>query len=120
MATLQQVKTHLNIDNSDTTHDVELQMFLEAAEEWVATKVADTTPKPVQLAILFLVAHLWDPQRGPVAAPLDDVNQPIAAGFGFAIPNRVRELLDPYMTAASTPRYSFPDARCYPDPIERN
>lgn len=48
-------------------------------------------PAPVRTAVLELVRHLWRPQRGTAARPVDDSPAP-----GYLIPNRVRELLDPY------------------------
>lgn len=48
-------------------------------------------PAPIRTAVLELVRHLWRPQRGTSARPVDDSPAP-----GYLIPNRVRELLDPY------------------------
>ena len=48
-------------------------------------------PAPIRTAVLELVSHLWRPQRGTSARPVDDSPAP-----GYLIPNRVRELLDPY------------------------
>ncbi len=48
-------------------------------------------PAPIRTAVLELVRHLWRPQRGTAARPVDDSPAP-----GYLIPNRVRELLDPY------------------------
>lgn len=53
------------------------------------------------LAARLMLQHLWRTQRGsargPVIAGGDDydVNEPVA-GWGYAIPNRVLELLAPY------------------------
>ena len=47
-------------------------------------------PAPIRTAVLELVNHLWRPQRGTAARPADD------GPPGYLIPNRVRELLDPY------------------------
>ncbi len=47
-------------------------------------------PAPIRTAVLELVSHLWRPQRGTAARPADD------GPPGYLIPNRVRELLDPY------------------------
>ena len=47
-------------------------------------------PAPIRAAVLELVSHLWRPQRGTAARPADD------GPPGYLIPNRVRELLDPY------------------------
>ncbi len=48
-------------------------------------------PAPVRTAVLGPVRHLWRPRRGAAARPVDDSPAP-----GYLIPNRVRELLDPY------------------------
>ena len=48
-------------------------------------------PAPVRTAVLELVRHLWRPQLGSTARPADDGSPP-----GYLIPNRVRELLDPF------------------------
>jgi len=47
-------------------------------------------PAPIRTAVLELVRHLWRPQLGTAARPAED------NGPGYLIPNRVRELLDPY------------------------
>ena len=47
-------------------------------------------PAPIRTAVLELVRHLWRPQLGAMARATED-NAP-----GYLIPNRVRELLDPY------------------------
>lgn len=102
--TLDKLKRDLNIEEHDD--DDELTFFLAAATTWVAKRVQDISPEPVQLAILNLVNHLWETQRGPAAGPLDEdtLNRP---GLGYAIPNRVAQLLGPYVGGA-TPRGSFP------------
>ncbi|MFF2650386.1 head-tail connector protein [Streptomyces sp. NPDC058045] len=57
-------------------------------------------PATITLAARMLVQHLWRTQtasRGPVLAGGDDysVTEPVP-GFGYAIPNRVLQLLEPY------------------------
>lgn len=47
-------------------------------------------PAPIRTAVLELVRHLHRPQLGTAARPAED------NGPGYLIPNRVRELLDPY------------------------
>lgn len=110
---LDDLKLHLNITGTDD--DTELQDTLEVAEAWVATQVSDTTAAPVRRAIMELARHLWETQRGPAAGPLDEDGS--LGTFGFAIPNRVSELLRPYLPA-SAPTGSFPDARQFPDQID--
>jgi len=51
-----------------------------------------TVPAAIRTAILEMVRHLWQPQRGSTTRGVDPSNQPP----GYLIPNRVRELLDPY------------------------
>ncbi|MYU24020.1 head-tail connector protein [Streptomyces sp. SID8352] len=60
-------------------------------------------PATVNLAARMLVQHLWRTQnagRGPVLAGGDDysVSEPVP-GFGYAVPNRVLQLLGPYRLA---------------------
>lgn len=60
-----------------------------------------SVPPTINLAARILVQHLWRTQRptrgGGLAGGGDDysVNEPIP-GFGYAVPNRVLELLEPY------------------------
>jgi len=56
----------------------------------VYTAGYSTLPAPIRTAVLELVRHLWRPQLGTAARPSDD------GAPGYLIPNRVRELLDPY------------------------
>ena len=53
-----------------------------------------TLPADLVLAVKELVRHLWSPQRGPgrVPGPAVDLQPPA----GYALPNRVLELLAPY------------------------
>ena len=58
-------------------------------------------PASVRLAVCVIAGHLWETQRGgssPNALALQSgPEEPIPAGLGFAIPNRARELLAPYV-----------------------
>ncbi|MFJ1808543.1 MULTISPECIES: head-tail connector protein [unclassified Streptomyces] len=59
-----------------------------------------TTPPTVKLAALILLQHLWRTQYGATRVPVggaDDwsVTDPIP-GFGYAVPNRVLQLLEPF------------------------
>ena len=56
----------------------------------VYTAGYSTLPAPIRTAVLELVRHLWRPQLGAASRPSDD------GAPGYLIPNRVRELLDPY------------------------
>ncbi|MBD0707391.1 MULTISPECIES: head-tail connector protein [unclassified Streptomyces] len=69
---------------------------------WTVTYTAGRgqVPDTIKLAALMLLQHLWRTQygaaRGTVGGGDDyDVHEPIP-GFGYAIPNRVLELLQPY------------------------
>lgn len=100
----------------------EITLYMDAANEWVATRVSDTSPTPVKVATLILLDHLWETQRGPATSPLVDEMVTVASS-GYAIPNRVLELLAPYMAAGIGSRpaaasFSFPDAVAFPDPAE--
>jgi len=113
--TLTQALAQLNLPE-EPVDPTELELYVDAANEWVATRVSDTSPAPVQLATLFLLDHLWETQRGPSATPLD-VETGLTVGFGFAVPNRVLELLRPYLSSPG-PTGEFPDAVAFPDPVE--
>lgn len=61
-------------------------------------------PAAVKLATLIITSHLWETQRGasPSALSLQQPDaDPFVGGVGFAIPNRARELLDPYIRPVS-------------------
>ena len=52
-------------------------------------------PQRVQMAVLELARHLYEPQRGGVNLPRQQGGDVVPGpGPGFSIPNRVRELLD--------------------------
>lgn len=116
---LADTKTHLNITDDDD--DTELQFFIDAANEWIATQVdtSDLTAKPVLIATLELIRHWWQlSQLGPADiadAEADDVGQ-------LRIPPIVHQMLGPYLSGSSTAAppaalYSFPDAPSWPDPV---
>lgn len=61
-----------------------------------------SVPPTIRLAALILLQHLWRTQlapRGALAGGGDDwsVTEPVP-GFGYAVPNRVLQLLEPYKT----------------------
>ncbi|MGP4048779.1 head-tail connector protein [Streptomyces sp. 2A115] len=71
---------------------------------WTATYTAGrgTVPATIKLAALILLQHLWRTQYGASRGLSgvgggDDfsVNEPVS-GWGYAIPNRVLQLLEPY------------------------
>ena len=62
-----------------------------------------TIPWDIRGACLALIDHLWSPQRGtdgtlPSGIDIDEVGRTFGAQFGpaFALPNRVKEMLEPY------------------------
>lgn len=73
-----------------------------AGGPWAVTYTAgrgDAVPPTVQLAALLLIQHLWSTKygaaRGQGSAIDYSVSEPMP-GFGYAIPNRVLTLLEPY------------------------
>lgn len=109
--TIEDAKQHLN--KTGTADDDELTFFVGAANEWIANEVDDDDSFTAQLATRMLVAHWWETQRGPAANPIDGERK----GAWFSIPNKVRELLQSKADAALTPRFEFPDAGGWPDPV---
>lgn len=115
--TLAEAREQLNVTTYDD--DLELGLYVDAANAWIATRVPDTSLAPVRLASLFLVDHWWESQRGPVGTPLSDEGPVVLNGRAYAIPNRVLELLGPFLsTTIAVPMGSFPDAVGFPDPVE--
>lgn len=110
--TLDQALDQLNI--RPTSSDVaEVQLYTDAATEWIDSKVPDTSPTPITLATLFLIEHLWESQRGPASTPLSDEMVEVS-GKSYAIPNRVLEMIEPFRSKAR-PAGSFPTATLWPD-----
>jgi hypothetical protein len=68
------------------------------ASKYVVTYEAgwDELPDDLVFATKELVRHLWSTQRGASQRPGSAVQEP--QGPGFALPNRVSELLAPYMS----------------------
>ena len=83
-------RRHLNFDDADHVDDQELQFFVDAANEWVAANVSDTSPTYVTLGTLELIRHFWDSQRGPVNGSVD-------VDLSSNIPPLVRQLLEPVL-----------------------
>lgn len=68
--------------------------------EAVYTAGRGSVPPTLNLAGRMMVQHLWRTQQGPGRPGLGgaddfDVTQPVP-GFGYAVPNRVLQLLQPY------------------------
>jgi hypothetical protein len=62
-----------------------------------------STPSAVVLATLIIAAHLWETQRGatPVGPLATADDTALTPGLGFAIPNRARELLEPFVGSSA-------------------
>lgn len=113
---LDQACSFLNLDqNSDDL--TKLGLYIDGANEWVGSKVEDTTTATAVLATLELIRHWWEPQRGPSAAPVDEEFVEIDSR-SYAIPNWVAQLLGLGGPAAPAGASSFPCARAWPDPVE--
>lgn len=116
--TVTEAKAYLNLD--DDEDDAELDLFVGAANQWVAKHVpaVELDAYPVRLGTLELIRHFWDSQRAPADGfPGDDDGAGRGLGLlGFAIPNRVHEHLAPYVTRVA-PTGSFPTAASWPDPV---
>lgn len=114
--TVEDATTFLNLTAEGDIADVEL--YVDAANGWIAQTVTDTATAAVELATLFLIQHWWrQSQLGP-AAFVPDGELVVIGSVGYAIPNRVRELIGPYL-ARYSPTGEFPDAVAWPDPVER-
>lgn len=123
--TLEEALRQLNIPEAPTGGDLlELELYIDAANEWISERVTTTSPAPVRLATLMLLDHLWETQRGPAGSPLEPDLDQGTTGSGFAVPNRVVELITPWLVEGlgdvpASPIGSFPDAPGWPDPVER-
>jgi hypothetical protein len=123
---IDQAAAQLNIAVPDDPSPelTELELYVDAANEWMAEKVYvdDLGAAPVILATLFLIGHLWESQRGPASTPLNADEVVFVSRTGFAIPNYVLELIQPYLMASALtgggPAFSFPDAYAFPDAVE--
>jgi uncharacterized phage protein (predicted DNA packaging) len=87
MLTLADAKAHLNV--TFDTDDALITAKLAAASDWVAiytgAEITDSTPKPVNEAILQLTAHLYANRE---ASLIGMVGQSLPMGF--------LDLLEPY------------------------
>lgn len=112
--TIDEAAAHLNVP-MDSEEIGKIRLFTDAANEWIANKITDTSPAVVKLATLFLLEHFWESQRGPAFTPLAGDEMVEVDGTSYSIPNRVLELIHDYRVKA-TPTGSFPDAPCWPEP----
>lgn len=82
-------------------HMVRMQYYTWAAQGWytiVYRAGLSTVPERVKMAGLIVAAHLWQTQNGGGGLPIPgdaNPNDPLtfAAGIGYAIPNRARDLM---------------------------
>lgn len=115
--TLDEAIDTLNITDDDLSWRV--QLYVDAANEWIEANVDEDylERSTVKLATLFLVEHFWNSsQRGPTGPDVGE-DFVMVSGIGYAIPNRVKELLG-ISLAQSGPSYEFPEAVAFPDPAE--
>lgn len=119
--TLDEVVGQLDLDVGDDLVEVELPLLVDAANEWVAGKVTATEavakPSLVRLATIWLVGFWWEAQRGQGATTLIGDELVTINGIGFAIPNKVADLLVAVHEKPG-PTGSFPAAAAWPDPVE--
>jgi len=120
--TLDQAREHLEFDDTDHDQDDQLQFYVDAANEWMATAVTTLEPKPVQMGTLELIRIAWKAHRGPAAGDLEGDELGGRGFLGFAIPNSVREWIEPWAVgeiSGGSPMGSFPTDDgydCWPDP----
>lgn len=115
--TVEEAAAHLNLTEDDPDL-VELELYVEAANTWVAGKVTDTDDPTTKLATLVLIQHWWRAtQLGPATSPVDEEMALIGAA-SYAIPNIVKTLLGLDISSAGAPTGDFPDAVAWPDPVE--
>lgn len=117
--TIEDAADHLKLLPGDAEGIARLQPFVDAANDWIASKAPDTTPAAVvDLATKFLIEHWYESQRGPSAVVVGE-EVVYVDGRGYAIPNRVAQLLGLGAPSSPSGASSFPDARGWPDPVER-
>ena len=124
LPTLDEVKTHLDIDLTDVAYDSELQDFLDTAVELAANEIGedvadiDVTSRPaLKTAIIELVRDMWintQTNGATLGGGLDDDDEAAASGLDRpAIPPYVLSLLAPYLPQPVSTA-SFPDAPDWP------
>lgn len=80
----------------------DLHTYYRRSAEATYTAGNGVVPASVMLACLIIAGHLWDTQRGTTLSPLSQQDLDTGQGFvgaGFAIPNRAKELLEPYLAS---------------------
>lgn len=113
--------THLHIEEPTGLEATNLDLYVEAANQWVGAKVADTIPEYVlQLATLLLIQHWWERSQLQQVNTLVDEQYVDIEGRTYAIPSGVRELIEGFLLTSVRPApvSSFPDAAAWPDPVE--
>ena len=53
-----------------------------------------TVPADVKHAVLLLIGHMWETQRGGTRRPGTNSGDDYVPGMGFMLPHRVKEILD--------------------------
>ena len=101
------VTTPLTVTDYELDPELGLLRIASGARFWGTYTVSytvgyDDLPADLSGAIVLIAAHLWETQRGtaPSALALQDPNgfgDVPSPGLGFAIPNRAKELLAPYL-----------------------
>lgn len=98
LVSLAEAKARLNITGTD--HDEELRRIVAAAAGRAAreanrdlTALEGADLAVAQQATLELVSHLWETQRTPIGR--NAAMQGPTPGMGYALPNRVAEMLAP-------------------------
>jgi hypothetical protein len=126
LVTLDQVRAHLNIDEDDTSHDDELNLFIDAAtahaEDRYGSEIT-SVPADLKLAVLEDIRGLFQPaQVGPIAS-FGAFDTPAAADVTSTFRPvrmwpRIDAWLDRSMRTSRAPAGAFPDAVAWPDPAE--
>ena len=80
-------------------HDVRLRSDYPVTVTYASSD--GVTPVSVALATAIIAAHLYETQRGATGGPSGPMSQPDGLepqpGQGYALPNRARELLEPFI-----------------------
>ena len=125
LVTLDQVRAHLNLDDPiDTSHDTEIELFIDAVTAHTEDRygTVDTAPADLKLAALEDIRGLFQPgQVGPIAAFGAFGAENVDTGPTYRpvrLWPRVDAWLDRATRASSGPAGDFPDAIAWPDPVE--
>lgn len=127
LPSLDEVKTHLNIEITDKTYDAELQRMLNAAVEIVSTDpdfplvpsaLTDGAAHPaLHLALMEFVRDMWTGTQlggGGRSFGQDGETDPGFTAGRPVMPPYVRGLLGPYRLRRASPHFSFPPPLPWP------